>query len=226
MARTHPKYMILGSHWLINLTSPGTITFCTPKNRCFPVRWSKRSMVCSCVHLLIPTAGYDFYLNPRKHEKTWTGHYRGSNASSETVICDNSYLSRKRVERMCTLGYTVSAGNTNLFWAGDFMHRLVHIPAVTEEAVGRYADDYDTSLELAKKNATFSVRNADSLQYFALDTYAFDIAVPEVGCLGEEIVGKNVESPAPAESAVAPVETEKKEGEESHFHVDGSEHCV
>lgn len=34
--------------------------------------------------------------------------------------------------------------------------------------------------------------------------------MPGVGCLGEETVGKNVVSPAPAESAIAPVDTEKR----------------
>ncbi|TGZ80944.1 zincin [Ascodesmis nigricans] len=159
------------------------------------------------------------------HEKTWAGHYRGSNATSETVICDNSYLKRQRLEQMCTQGYNVSGGNTNLFWASDLMHRLFHIPAVTEEAVGHYADEFDTSIELAKKNATVAVRNSDSLQYFALEVYAFDVAVPGEGCLGLEEEEK--EEPKTEEPKKEELEKgDGKDGKECHFHADGSEHCT
>lgn len=175
MVCTHPKYMILGNHWLINLICPGTIAFCTPtKQVLYSGAMIQTVNVVFMCSPFIQTAGYDLYLNPSRHENDLDGPLSGvSDASSETAICDSSHLSRKGFEQKYTLSYAFSTGDTNPFWAGDLMHRLFHIPAVTED-VGHYADDYDTSLELAKKkkkkkNATFSVRNSDSLQYFALD---------------------------------------------------------
>ncbi|EOA84557.1 uncharacterized protein SETTUDRAFT_91360 [Exserohilum turcica Et28A] len=118
----------------------------------------------------------------------WAGHWRGSNATSETVICDLSYQIRKPLEAMCMLGYNVANGATNYFWGSDLIHRLLHVPAVGEGAVEHYAESkdgkYPAVLSLAKNNATFAARDSDAIQYFALEAYAYDIAVPGVGCPG------------------------------------------
>jgi hypothetical protein len=40
-------------------------------------------------------------------------------------------------------------------------------------------------IELAHTRSEHSVRNSDTLQYFALEAYAYDIAVPGEGCTGK-----------------------------------------
>ncbi|KAJ4317364.1 Prenylated Rab acceptor protein 1 [Neodidymelliopsis sp. IMI 364377] len=119
-------------------------------------------------------------------QEGWAGHWRGSNATSETVICDLSYEIRRPLEGMCMFGYDVANGATNFYWASDLLHRLLHIPKVGEGVVEHYggADEYPGVLELAKSNPAEAVRNSDTLQYFALEVYAHDVAVPGVGCPG------------------------------------------
>jgi hypothetical protein len=65
------------------------------------------------------------------------------------------------------------------------MHRLYHVPAVGQAYVDHFADGYDEVIALAKSNGTESTHDSEALQYFALEAYAFDIAVPGVGCAGE-----------------------------------------
>ncbi|OCT48355.1 Major allergen Asp f 2 [Cladophialophora carrionii] len=114
------------------------------------------------------------------------GHWRGENATDETVICPLSYETRRSLTQMCALGYNVAESETNTFWASDLMHRLYHLPAFGEDHIGHYSEDYQGVLELAEHNSTFSTRDSDALQYFALEVYAYDIAVPGVGCPGPE----------------------------------------
>jgi hypothetical protein len=132
--------------------------------------------------------------------KGWGGHWRGSNATDETVICDLSYETRRSLNQMCALGYTVAASETNTFWASDLLHRLYHIPAFGWDYVSHFASDYDEVIELAESENTTSTRDSDTLQYFALEAYAFDISVPGVGCAGEPV---EAESPAATSSAPA-----------------------
>lgn len=116
----------------------------------------------------------------------WAGHWRGSNATSETVICDLSYEVRKPLEGMCMFGYNVANGATNFYWGSDLLHRLLHVPKVGEGVVEHYGHEgkYPGVLALAKENATYAVRNSDTLQYFALEVYAHDVVIPGVGCAG------------------------------------------
>ncbi|XPS91840.1 Prenylated Rab acceptor protein 1 [Ascochyta lentis] len=131
------------------------------------------------------------------------GHWRGSNATSETVICDLSYELRRPLEGMCMFGYDVANGATNFYWASDLLHRLLHIPKVGEGIVEHYggADEYPGVLELAESNPAEAVRNSDTLQYFALEVYAHDVAVPGVGCPGH--YREVSSSAAPTSSAAA-----------------------
>lgn len=115
----------------------------------------------------------------------WAGHWRGANATSETVICDLSYEIRRPLEGMCMFGYNVANGATNFYWASDLLHRLLHIPKVGEGVVEHYSvGKYPGVIELAQTNSSWSVRDSDTLQYFALEVYAHDVAVPGVGCAG------------------------------------------
>jgi hypothetical protein len=83
-------------------------------------------------------------------------------------------------------GYDVANGATNFYWASDLLHRLLHVPKVGEGIVEHYggADEYPGVLALAESNPAEAVRNSDTLQYFALEVYAHDVAVPGVGCAG------------------------------------------
>jgi hypothetical protein len=83
-------------------------------------------------------------------------------------------------------GYNVANGATNLYWASDLLHRLLHVPKVGEGVVEHYSTEskYPGVVDLAKTNATYAVRNSDTLQYFALEVYAHDVAVPGIGCAG------------------------------------------
>jgi hypothetical protein len=86
---------------------------------------------------------------------------------------------------VCGLGYTVSEGALNTFWATDLLHRVLHVPRISEGVVDHFAEDYAGVLELAKTEPEKSAIDSDTLQYFAIDVYAFDIAAPGVGCTGE-----------------------------------------
>jgi hypothetical protein len=101
---------------------------------------------------------------------------------------------------MCNLGYTVAGSPLNLFWATDLLHRVLHVPKISEGAVGHWADEYAVVLELAKDDPEHSARDIHVLQYFATDVYAFDIAAPGVGCTGEPA---EKEDAAPSETVVA-----------------------
>ncbi|RMZ82563.1 hypothetical protein DV738_g1470, partial [Chaetothyriales sp. CBS 135597] len=115
----------------------------------------------------------------------WGGHWRGENGSSETVICDLSYQTRKTLDYMCMLGYTVSGAPANTFWASDLLHRLFHLPSMGWEYVEHYADDYAEVIDLAaNETSSESTHDSDTLQFFALEVYAHEIAVPGIGCAG------------------------------------------
>lgn len=85
---------------------------------------------------------------------------------------------------MCTQGYTVSSGALAYYFGSDLVHRLYHVPSIGEDTVSHYADTHAECLVLAQLRPEEAVRNSHSLQYFALDVYAYDIAVPGVGCSG------------------------------------------
>lgn len=114
----------------------------------------------------------------------WGGHWRGSNATNETVICDLSYSTRRPLEQLCGFGYTVAGSESNTYWASDLIHRLYHLPAYSEGHIEHFTEDYAGALEQSKTNATYATHDSDVLQYFALEVYAYDIAVPGVGCPG------------------------------------------
>lgn len=117
----------------------------------------------------------------------WAGYWRGTNGSDETVICDLSFTSRRYLSQLCAYGYTVSQSATNTFWASDLLHRFFHLDSIGNQIIGHYVDSYEESLEFSSSNATYAVRNSDSLIYYALDVYAYDIAVPGEGCSGDGV---------------------------------------
>ncbi|KAK5655143.1 hypothetical protein OQA88_6042 [Cercophora sp. LCS_1] len=124
----------------------------------------------------------------------WAGHWRGSNATQETVICPLSFERRRYLEAVCGLGYTVADSPLNTYWATDLLHRIFHVPRISEGVVDHFAEDYEDVLVLAKEDPAKSSIDSDTLQYFAIDVYAYDIAAPGVGCTG----GKTVTEPVPS----------------------------
>ncbi|KAK2004396.1 zincin [Colletotrichum falcatum] len=163
----------------------------------------------------------------------WAGHWRGANASLETVICPLSFEVRRPLSSVCGLGYTVAASKLNTYWATDLLHRAFHVPLVTQGAVEHYAEDYAEALALARNNATYAVVDSDALQYFAIDVWAYDIAAPGVGCTGELEKQDEDEKPAPtttaassAAAAATAATTTSSAPQECHTHADGALHCV
>lgn len=96
---------------------------------------------------------------------------------------------------MCNLGYTVAGSPLNTFWATDLLHRVFHVPKISEGTVDHLAGEYDEVIELAKTDPASSARDIHTLQYFAIDAYAYDIAAPGVGCTGEQAEEKAAPSP-------------------------------
>ncbi|KAK4186925.1 putative peptidase domain-containing protein [Podospora australis] len=119
-------------------------------------------------------------------QEGWAGHWRGTNATQETVICDLSFTKRRWLDSLCGLGYTVANSPTNTFWATDLLHRTFHVPQISEDAVHHYAEDFAEVLEMAKTTPEKSAFDSDSLIYFATDVYAYEVAAPGVGCSGDE----------------------------------------
>lgn len=142
----------------------------------------------------------------------WAGHWRGSNATDETVICDLSYTSRLYNDQICSQGYTVAGSSNALTWAGDLMHRVMHTDSFGEFVTGHYADTYSECLELAKNDTAKAVRNSATLRYFALDAYAYDIAVPGVGCLGTPVEEDDEDSHAATTSTATGTATGTTKG--------------
>ncbi|KAJ9619270.1 Prenylated Rab acceptor protein 1 [Taxawa tesnikishii (nom. ined.)] len=92
-----------------------------------------------------------------------------------------SYSTRQPLEALCGGGYTVSNGALNHYFASDLLHRLYHVTSIGEGAVEHYADSYAECLELAESEPSEAVRNSHTLQYFALEVYAFEVAAPGEG---------------------------------------------
>ena len=126
---------------------------------------------------------------------------------------------------MCGQGYTVAEGATNTFWASDLMHRLYHVPAVGYGFIEHYVETYDDVIEFAENGTTTNTRDSDVLQYFALDAYAYDIAVPGVGCNNATSISEasSTSSGTPTSSQAA-TQTSSA-AQECHTHSDGTVHC-
>ncbi|CAG8972068.1 hypothetical protein HYALB_00004934 [Hymenoscyphus albidus] len=137
-------------------------------------------------------------------QDNWAGHHRGSNASSETVICERSYTTRLPLASLCSRGFTIANGRMADYWGGDLIHRLYHTSPVGEEIIDHHADGYNNCLELAKgENYTLAASNSATLLYFAMEAYAFDISVPGEGCVGKPVAGAEDGHGAPAAVAAA-----------------------
>lgn len=131
----------------------------------------------------------------------WAGHWRGENATSETVICDLSFEVRRPLSSVCGLGFTVANSALNTYWAVDLLHRVLHLPQISEGVVDHFAEDYADALRQAEEEPEKSAIDSDVLQFFAIEAWAYDIAAPGVGCTGE------VEEEEPGDDAPEATET-------------------
>lgn len=100
------------------------------------------------------------------------------------MICSLSYETRKGLEQLCALGYTVAEYPTNFYFASDLLHRQYHMPAYGEGHVEHFTEDFAEILAQAREHPEQATHDSDGLQYFALEVYAYDIALPGKGCPG------------------------------------------
>ncbi|KAF2172126.1 hypothetical protein M409DRAFT_49868 [Zasmidium cellare ATCC 36951] len=173
----------------------------------------------------------------------WAGHWRGNNASDETVICPTSYEIRRPLAGVCGLGWNVRQGGRTVYWGSDLMHRLWHMPAFGQGYVDHYAEDYDSILEAASANSPNATKDSYGLIYFALEAFAHDVIYPGTGCPGPAGELPASSSPAAAASATssaassasAPAVTSASTAavsasatavaENCHTHSNGDVHC-
>lgn len=80
------------------------------------------------------------------------------------------------------------------------------MPAIGYGYIEHFIETYDVALAFAQNGTTTNTHDSDVLQYFALDAYAYDIAVPGVGCTGESSSTEPADIPT-ATSASAAVST-------------------
>lgn len=102
------------------------------------------------------------------------------------MICPLSFETRRPLEAVCGLGYTVIQSPLNTFWATDLLHCILHVPEISENVVDHYAKDYETVIELTETYSNSSIVDSETLGYFAIDVYANVIAAPGMCCHGEE----------------------------------------
>lgn len=55
------------------------------------------------------------------HQDGWRGHYRGQNATTETVICDSSYTDRLFNSAFCMFGFQLAKDKPSTYWSIDLM---------------------------------------------------------------------------------------------------------
>lgn len=111
----------------------------------------------------------------------YAGHHRES-APSETVICDYFYQSKKPLSTVCFDGTIVEVGPKH--YAGiDLLHRYLHVPSMSLDYVGEFAEGLNETLEYVENNATYAVRNTDNYLYYIADVYTSSVILG--GCLGD-----------------------------------------
>ena len=90
------------------------------------------------------------------------------------------------------------------------IHRFFHLPSIGYGYIEHYLDGYEEIIEEAASGHPNTTHDSDVLQYFALDAWAYDIAVPHQGCPGPATVEP--------ESGVSPAS-------EPHIHMASETHA-
>lgn len=76
-------------------------------------------------------------------------------------------------------------------------------PSIGHEYVEHYLETYQELLEDAGQPGSNATHDSDALQYFALDAWAYDIAVPGEGCPGEYVEESSSTTAAAAAATTA-----------------------
>ncbi|KAK1922879.1 putative peptidase family-domain-containing protein [Papiliotrema laurentii] len=175
------------------------------------------------------------------HQPGWRGHWRGENGTSETVICDASYVDRKFNLEFCMHGFRLDAVKPAFYWSIDLIHRLFHVPSVTNGLVDHFAEDLHEVVELAAHNGTFAAVDSNALQYFAAHVYAIEVAKGGDACIGDIRNAPSSSGDAHAAASSAPSATDTQTASqqpgsspsqtataaaECHTHSDGVVHCT
>ncbi|ORY67941.1 putative peptidase family-domain-containing protein [Leucosporidium creatinivorum] len=161
----------------------------------------------------------------------WAGHWRGTNATLETVICPRPvHTNRLHLARLCWDENYIGVAPAAAWLATDLLHRMTHIPSITYHHVGHHADTYPGVLELASNNDTNAAFNQNTFQYYAIDAYARDVAYPPHGCVGANAtlpVEDHDHDHASTSSALpsATATATSTAAESCHTHADGEVHC-
>ncbi|KAH6662275.1 putative peptidase family-domain-containing protein [Halenospora varia] len=153
------------------------------------------------------------------YQDGWAGHWRGDIAPDQTVICPLSFESRWPLEAMCGHGYTVASGKDAQWFGADLLHRLYHTQKIAEGTVDHYADTQEEILSLAIQSPGEAVRNSATLRHFAVEVYAYDIAVPGEGCSGTLTVSSAVSASPTVSQSSTPAATMQGEVTTSAFQV-------
>ena len=129
------------------------------------------------------------------------GYNREESHLEEAITCPYSYSTRMPLTQLCAFGFTIAEAEDNtVYFASDIMHRIFHMPGFGENlTLDHYADGWENSTKLAKESPFKAVRNSATLRLFALDVYAYDIAVPGVGCTGNTTAKSGSDTPTEAE---------------------------
>lgn len=117
---------------------------------------------------------------------------------------------------------------------------MFHLDVVGQNTITHISHGYQDALKLAAGlNYTQTATNTDSLVYFAVEAYAFDISVPGEGCAGSApsipdtiVIPSTTPETMPDTIVIpSPDEPEKKAevkalAKNCHTHDDGEVHCV
>ncbi|PWN33769.1 zincin, partial [Meira miltonrushii] len=145
----------------------------------------------------------------------WNGHWRGNNATEETVICNLSFQSRLGLERACENGFKLGRDNVNVYWGADLLHRMMHLPKVTNGYITHVADTHEDMMKIAIEQPDQSVKNQHSIQEFAFDVWTRKYISAE-GSAGATATESASASAAATSTAAV---------QDCHTHADGSVHC-
>lgn len=168
----------------------------------------------------------------------YNGHWRGNNATEETVICELSFQSRLGLEKACQNGFKLGRDNVNVYWGADLLHRMMHLPKITNGYITHVADTHEDMMKIAIEKPDQSVKNQHSIQEFAFDVWTRKY-ISAKGCSAteEEIHAAEHEDHTHSTSATASAtasitatstasDIATAAAQDCHTHADGTVHCI
>ncbi|MCO5589753.1 hypothetical protein L7F22_043722 [Adiantum nelumboides] len=171
-------------------------------------------------------------------QEGWNGHWRGNNATEETVICELSFHSRLGLEKACGNGFKLGRDNVNVYWGADLLHRMMHLPKVTNGYITHVADTHEDMMKIAIEKPDQSVKNQHSIQEFAFEAWIRKYTNPEGCSASEEEIhaaehddhnhssSTTATATGSASVASAAAATTSDAAKDCHSHADGTVHCV